>query len=238
VNQGTIEGHINAGCVVFMSAACSEQQKKDVMDCTLYTQLAASKRHSRFDAALEWRHTWLAALNRFGWAVRSHDSRSLPAADAGQGTVWDWLEKQLPSFMPNALFSQGAAFAKGAVEARPDQPAVAMLNRQAIEISSSEDPVSGVSERKIALQVAVCGPTTGLGLVVLSFTTRQPPNGELLAEVFDPKKVLGNIEMAFYSAHVMEIVYAQFREKIAQALDDRRADGVCALQEARDVQPQ
>jgi hypothetical protein len=238
VNQGTIEGHINAGCVVFMSATCSHQQKKDVMDCMLYTQLAATKRHSRFDAALDWRHTWLAALNKFGWAVRSHDSRSLPAAEVGRGTVWDWLDKQLPSFIPRALFSEGAVFATRSVEGYPDQPAVAMLNRQVIETSSSEDQVSGVSERKIALQLAVCGPTTGLGLMVLSFTTRQPSSAELLVEVFNPEEVQGNIEMAFYSVHSMEIVYAQFREKIAQALDDRRADRVCALQEVSDVQPQ
>jgi hypothetical protein len=237
VNQGTIEGYINAGCVVFMSAACSDQQKKDVMDCTLYTQLAASKRHSRFDAALDWRHTWLAALNRFGWAVRSHDSRSLPAADVGRGTVWDWLDKQLPVFIPKALFSEGAVFATRSVKGHPDQPAVAMLDRQVIE-TSSEDPASGVSKRKIALQLAVSGPASGLGLIVLSFTTRQPSSAELLVEVFNPEEVLGNIEMAFYSAHVMDIVYAQFREKINQALNDRRADRVCALQEARDVQPQ
>ena len=236
MNQGTIEGYINAGCVVFMSAACSDQQKKDVMDCTLYTQLAASKRHSRFDAALDWRHTWLAALNRFGWAVRSHDSRSLPAAEVGRGTVLEWLDKQLPTFIPKALFSEGAVFATHSVKEHPDQPAVAMLNRQVIE-TSSEDPASGMSERKIALQLAVCEPATGLGLIVLTFTTRQPLSGELLVEVFNPKEVQGNIEMAFYSAHMMEIVYAQFREKINQALNDRRAGLVCALQEARDVQP-
>lgn len=236
MNQGTIEGHVNAGCVVFMAAACSDQQKKDVMDCMLYTQLAATKRHSRFDAELDWRHTWLAALNRFGWAVRSHDSRSLPAAEVGRGTVWDWLDKQLPSFIPNAIFSEGAAFATRSVEGYPDQPAVAMFSRQAIE-TSSEDPATRVSERRIALQLAVCGPTTGLGLMVLSFTTRQPSSAELLVEVFNPEEVQGNIEMAFYSVHLMEIVYAQFREKIAQALDDRRADRVCALQEASDVQP-
>lgn len=237
MNQGTIEGHINAGCVVFMSAACSDQQKQDVTDSLLYTQLAASKRHSRFDDALSWRHTWLAALNRFGWTISSHDSRSLPAAEVGRGTVWDWLEKQLPSFIPNAVFLEGAAFARRTIETSPDQPAVTMLNRHVIETSTDVE-VSGVSERKIALQVAVCGPTTGLGLVVLSFTTHQPPSMELLAEVFDPPEVRGNIEMAFYSAQVMEIVYAQFRETIAQALDGLRSDRVCALQEARDVQPQ
>ncbi|SEQ81714.1 hypothetical protein SAMN03159444_02527 [Pseudomonas sp. NFACC02] len=237
MNQGTIEGHINAGCVVFMSAACSDQQKKDVMDCTLYTQLAASKRHSRFDAALDWRHTWLAALNRFGWAVRSHDSRSLPAAEVGRGTVWDWVDKQLPAFIPKSLFAEGAALATCSVKEHPDQPAVAMLNRQVIE-TSFEDPASGVSERKIALQLAVFEPTTGLGLMVLSFTTRQPSSAELLVEVFNPEEVRGNIEMAFYSARVMEIVYAQFREKINQALNDRRAGLIYTLQEVRDVQPQ
>lgn len=236
--QGTIEGHVNASCVVMMSSACSDQQKKDVMDCMLYTQLAATKKHPRFAAAPEWKSTWLAAFNRFGWSVGSHDSQSLPASELGQGTVCDWLGKRLPVFIPKDVYSEGIAVVTRSVSGNPDQPAVAMLDNQIVRASSSEEQETGVAERRIDMQFAFCGANSALGLALLSFTTRQSSSAALLTEVFNPDAVQGNVEMAFHSAHMNEMVYAQYREKIAQALDGRRVDLVCAFQEARDVQRQ
>jgi hypothetical protein len=231
VNQGRIEGHVNAGCLLFMSAAFSDRHKRDIMDSTLYTQLAATKKHSRFDAPEHWRQTWLAALNTFGWTLRHHESLSLPATDVTPGTVWDWINSYLPSFIPRELVFESERLTKRSISAHPGQPAVGMWGRQVSESSSPGDRL------KVGLQFAVCGPTSGLCLIALSFKTSQRPSPDFLTDVLNPQALIGNIEITFYSVHLTELIYGQFREKISQALEGRRADLICPLLGGDDVEP-
>ncbi len=231
VNQGRMEGHVNAGCLLFMSAAFSDRQKQDIMDSTLYTQLAATKKHSRFDAPDAWRQTWLAALNRFGWTLRHHESLSVPATEFAPGTVWDWITTYLPSFIPLELVCESERLTSRSISAHPDQPAIKLWGLHVTEPSSSGD------QQKVGLQFAVCGPASGLCLIVLTFRTSQLPSPDFLIGSLSPQALVGNIEMTFYSGHLMELVYGQFREKISQALEGRRPDLVSTLLEGDDVQP-
>jgi len=237
VNQAKIEGQTNAGCLLFMSAACSDQHRRDASDITLYTQLAASKKYSRFNDAQRWKQTWIAALTRFGWALKRHESLTLPAAELGTGTLWDWVRQHLPPFFPKALVQDGEIMAKRSIAAHPRQPAVNRLLRHIIEPSSPSAHPSESYEPGLGLQFAFCGAASELYLIVLSFNSRQTLNPLLLNEMLDPKAVVGNVELTYYAVQLNELIYAPLREKISQALESRRADLICGLREVNDGQP-
>lgn len=231
MNQGRICGYINAGCLLFMPAQCTEQQKKDVSDITLYTQLAANKKYSPFADPERWRFTWLAALSRFGWPQRRHETLSLPARDLAVDTVWGWVGSRLPSFVPAALLVQCQALTNLSVGTFPDQPAVEMLARRVVgPLGAGAQPTEN-THCDVRLKLAIYTPTLGLNLVILCFKTRQRLGGDFLVEVLEPSDVIGNIDMTFYVVFPQELIYAQFREKLSHALVDRRADNLGTLRE-------
>lgn len=231
MNQGKICGYINAGCLVFIPTECTERQKKDVLDITLYTQLAASKKYSPFANPSNWRLTWLAALSRFGWSQRTHEAFSLPASHLAAGTVWVWISSHLPSFMPAAVLAQCQGVASRSVSTFSEQPAVEMLARHVIDpLGSGAQPTAHV-QRDVRLKLALYTPTSGLSLIVLSFKTWQPLGRDFLVDVLEPSEVIGNVDMTFYAVSPIEVVYAQFRQKLSDALEDRRADNLGKLRE-------
>jgi hypothetical protein len=237
LNQGTIEGQCNAGCLLFISAACSDRQKTDASDITLYTQLAASKKHSRMDTPDSWKQTWLAALNRFGWVLKAHETLSLPAAELDSGTLWEWTHRHVPVFFPRQLVREGGILMKRSVAAHPEQPALELLIPHIIEpvpTSLAWDQMASVPEHRIGLQFAYCGPTSGLNLVVLSLKTRQSLKSGFLIEVLDPKAVVGNVEVTYYSVEMLERIYGPLRASIGRALEERRVIMISPLQEVAD----
>ena len=124
MHQGMIEAQVSAGCVLFTHSGCSAQRKSDAADCVLYTQLAATKKHPRFTATSAWNDTWLAAFNRFGWALKTHEALACPSAELGPGSVWAWIKKTLPAFIPADLLFAAESTAWQSLLSYPDQPAI------------------------------------------------------------------------------------------------------------------
>ena len=233
MNQGMMKGHVNAGCLLFMPEHSPDQVQRDLVDALLYTQLAASKKHSRFESHLQWRQTWVAALIRFGGALGHHEVFNLPSNDLPNGMVWQWIEQHLPSFIPARFVEAMEETIWHSILLQPRQQAIEMLTRQAI--STPHTP--STETRTVGLQFAVHHPSAGLCLIVLSFETRQTVGTDLLTTVLKREKIAGNVELAFYSIDLIEQLYARFREQIGQALEHRRAALICPLWEGEDVRP-
>lgn len=230
MNQGTIRGQVNAGCLLFIPDSFTDLQKKDMADAILYTQLAASKKHSRFDDSELWRQTWIAAISRFGGLLVNHESFSLLRGDLPTDTFWGWIGKFCPPAMAPELFEHMQEVARRSLLQHPRQPALALLKHQAL--SASGEP-SGT--RHVGLQLAGHDPLLGLCLVVLSFKTTQAIDDDLLAVTLEPEKLLGNVELTFYTVQMNEMLYGLYRERIDQALAERRAQSVSLLRETAHV---
>jgi hypothetical protein len=234
MDSGKKEILVNAGCLLFMPDGCTDRLRQDVQDLTLYTQLAATKRHSRFTASDRWRETWLAAMVRFGWVLKSHESRSLPAAELGAGSVWQWIRSQLPRSMPADVIRQTGEAARRSVLTLPDQPGIELYARNVLEPSSGLGGYVSVQGQKVLLQLGFFATTTGLSVITVEFTLRQQAGSNVLFEALAPGDIVGNVELTFHSMHLMDLVYAQFRETLAAALNDRRAALMCPLLEVGD----
>lgn len=222
---------VNAGCLLFFEGITNARDKSDVLDCTLYVQLAASKKHHKFNAFDDWRDTWLAASLRFGWHLSDSESINQSAMSwPSDATVWDWIKHALPQFINASDVSQGEVIARQRYHQNPDQPAVSLLSEQVLQRSETE---SGLTT--VALQLGFVGPMSTLSLVQLNFTSRQPLKADFLFQPMVPNDVVGNVGLTFYSMQLVDRAYAQFRGHFNAALTQRRPALVCPLKGIDDV---
>ena len=236
MHQGTIEAQVGAGCVLFMHSACSAQRKSDAADCILYTQLAATKKHPRFTATPAWNDTWLAAFTRFGWALKTHEALACPAAQLGAGSVWAWLKKTRPAFLPADLLFAAESSAWQSLLSYPDQPAIELLASEALEPVALGIPREVQDGQKVVLQLGFLDANGELSMALITFTHGPLLKPDFLFEPLQPVNIVSNVELRFYSLRLMDLVYSPLRSKISQALEDRRSELVCALKEAGNVQ--
>jgi hypothetical protein len=233
--QGMIEAQVSAGCLLFMHTACSAQRKSDAADCILYTQLAATKKHPRFTATSAWNDTWLAGFTRFGWALKTHEAFACSAAQLGPGSIWAWLKKTQPAFIPTDLLFAAESNAWQSLLSYPDQPAIELLATEAVEPVAIGMPRHTHNGQKMVLQLGFLDANGELSMALISFTHGPWLKQDFLFEPLLATDIVGNVELRFYSLRLMDLVYAPLRSKISQALEDRRSMLVCALKEAGDV---
>ncbi len=235
MHQGMIEAQVSAGCVLFTHSGCSAQRKSDAADCVLYMQMAATKKHPRFTATSAWNDTWLAAFNRFGWALKTHEALACPSAELGPGSVWAWIKKTLPAFIPADLLFAAESTAWQSLLSYPDQPAIERLASEALEPVTVGIPREAQDGQKVVLQLAFLDANGELSMVLITFTHSSLLKHDFLFEPLQPANIISNVELRFYSLRLMDLVYSPLRSKISQALEDRRSGLVCALKEAGDV---
>ncbi|MEX6662599.1 hypothetical protein [Pseudomonas sp. W2-17] len=229
MHQGMIEARISAGCLLFMHRDCTDTHKSDIADCVLYTQLAATKKHERFAATPAWNETWLAAFTRFGGMLKAHEAVSCPALELGPGSVWAWMKSRLPLFIPGAMVFESESAAWRALSSHPAQPAFDLLAAQVLEPKATAIPGEIRNEQKVVMQIAFLDENSTLSVVLVTFTHRLPLTNDFLFEPLQPGDIIGNVELRFYSLRLMDLVYSPFRQKISQALEDRRPTLVSAL---------
>lgn len=229
MNQAIFNGQVSAGCLLFTPHICAGHTKKDIEDLILYTQLAATKKHSRFSDADGWKKRWIEALVQFGAAMSSHVSLSLPAASLERATPWEWLIQGLPAFMASKAMADCEGIARRSFGTVPHQPAVEMLSLHVLETRTDEQELVLQGAQRVGVQFCVAGPTSSLELAILTFTHRTSLPANFLFSQLAPADVVGNVEMSFYSMRLMELVYVPFREKIDALLTNRRAQAVSPL---------
>ena len=235
MRQGMIEAQVSAGCVLFVHSACSAQRKSDAADCILYTQLAATKKHPRFTTTSAWNSTWLAAFTRFGWALKTHEGFACSAAHLGPGSVWAWLKKMQPAFMPTDLLFAAESTAWQSLLSYPDQPAIELLAREALAPVGLGIPREARDGQKVVLQLGFLDANGELSMALITFTHGPLLKHDFLFEPLPADNIVGNVELRFYSLRLMDVVYSPLRAKVSQALEDRRSGMVSALKEASDV---
>ena len=206
---------VNAGCLLLFNTQAHHQ---DVLDSTLYVQLAASKKHSKFTDYDSWRQTWLDAALRFGWMSRASERFGQPVPDDQPSTLWGWAKALRPDFVDQALLERSEALL---TRCPVSQPAFDVLAGQ----------VLGPGATALAMQVGLVDSNGSLTLLQLRFDSRQAMSREQLFGPWSKELVKGNIAMSFHRLSLSEALYAPLREAFAKALCDRRPGLVCPVLE-------
>ncbi|QQN28175.1 hypothetical protein [Pseudomonas syringae group genomosp. 3] len=225
-------GVVNAGCLLVFPERTQTALRSDVMDSMLYVQLAASKKHPKFASLDKWNETWLAAAMSFGWMLKASEHVSEPLkADAAE-TIWSSVRRALAVSVTPAELDRAERSLRQTCAKPSGNPAIRLLVGQVLE--QGADHV-GRAQTVVAVQTGFIDEQHNLTLVQLHFVTRQPLSDGFLFDVLEPASTVGNIGLTFYSLHLMDLVYLQFRDKISSALATRRAGLIETLLEVADA---
>jgi hypothetical protein len=230
---------VNAGCMLFFTPDVSGKLEKDVLDSTLFAQLTASKKYSRFGATKQWQERQLAAMTQFGWVMNTVERFNQPAPCKGDATIWAWLNEVLPRFMPAEAMAQGQASVCARYEAGPAQRGFELFAQQVSAPAQSLITETASLPAKpdlhtltpVVMQFGFVDATAALYLVTLSFTRRDPLTPGFLFEPMSDTDVRGNIETSFHALRLQDVVYAQYRDTLDAKLCDPRGSLVASLVE-------
>ncbi|WP_397450114.1 hypothetical protein [Pseudomonas sp. NA-150] len=234
MDKGMSELIVNGGCLLFFLDAQSLHSKNDVVNSTLYAQLAASKKHSKFSAYDDWRERYLAASLRFGWMLKASESISQRMTGQASRTLWDWIRDKLPAFVSATEIKLGEEAARQRYHDFPNQPAIGLLAQQVLQ-STIAPVLNQPQAMTVALQLGLVGPGATLTLVQIKFVSHQRLTPGFLFEPLIPASIVGNVELSFYSMQLMDLAYSPFRETFETALEGLRSNLVCPLQEVDDI---
>jgi hypothetical protein len=222
---------VNAGCMLFFAKDITHDLKKDVLACTLYTQLAATKQYSRFNETKAWEERHLLAMNRFGWMMSASETFSHSAQSGMPASLWTWIEHTLPSFMPTNAIAEAQACARQIYVANPGQRGFALFTCQVAAACGSSTEGSAVApdmaqrpeaKTKVVMQLGFVDSTAQLSLVTLCFSRRGPFTSGFLFEPINGDDIVGNLELTFRALRLQGVVYSQFRNPIDEKLQGRR----------------
>lgn len=208
MNPSSSDLVVNAGCLLFFH---DRPQNRDVVDSTLYAQLAASSEHSRFTTYPLWKKTWLKAALELGWEFQSGVSFSEPAPPTDAVSFWGLAKALRPKFVSEDF--------------------VALCEAKSLQLSSNStalklfaDQVMDADASKVSMQLGVVDNQYNLSLLQLHFVCANPLCRSTLFGPWERQTIKGNIEFSFQRLRLSKVAYTPWRDQVVEALKDQRAE--------------
>lgn len=241
MHNGKQDVYVNAGSVIFFDDTISHSFKEDVLDSSLYIQLAASKKHSRFAEFDTWRQTYLTAMATFGWMVSDREFHNDPIEQNEPLELWSRIEHELGGRVPVSLVAHAKRVLMRSPERFLDNPAKALLGEYTLQSEawqaevngnlSSDIPAPATPLFTVTMQLSFVHATRSMTSLFVSFKTVELVGEYPWRQVFDPDRIVGNLEVASFSAELMDLRYAHFRKPFIAALGARRSSLILELEE-------
>ncbi|MEB0041673.1 MULTISPECIES: hypothetical protein [unclassified Pseudomonas] len=219
--------YINAGSMMFFDDPVKDADKRDILDASLYTQLAASKKHPKFAEFDAWYTTYLKAMATFGWIVSERGYCSEPIQGPGPFDLWLLIEAELEGRVPVSLIQTAERIAVHSPEHVFNPAAQSLLGEHALR---SDRPEGGDLLSSVVLQLSFVHGAPSMTSIFIAFKTRAKVAEHALLKPFDRNQIVGNVELASFSAQLSDLRYSQFRDTFISALGARRSSLILALE--------
>jgi hypothetical protein len=217
--------YVNANSLLFFSGQSSPAFQADVLTCSLYSQLAASKKYSAFDQVVDWRRQYFDVLTGFRCLISRRENHTL-TLNAGE-TLWSCFIRELGARVSPSL-RETAENTFIQLATATENPALKLLQAQSVRALSDE-----LETYDVSLQIGFCegAPTVTLGF--LSFKTTSPVAGLPLAALLTEGHISGALELAIISFDVDEHDFGYFRQALIERLGPRRDQLIVRIPEAQ-----
>ncbi|MDB6142826.1 MAG: Uncharacterized protein JWP80_1870 [Pseudomonas sp.] len=215
--------YANAGHIVFFADGVGDSFKDDVLSSSLYLQLAASSKYSRFDDFDKWCSLYVSAMPRFGWVLTGQNSYRHRLEGETSLTVWNQISNRLGGKVSAGLFDKVGRFLVDQEAAEEVNAAILLFREHAVSVrSTAQDAEASVEEASLSLIFSFVSCEHLVTSVFLAFKTTEPVKENLFSQVFVSEKMVGNLQAEVVFAEISEHHYRRVRERLNAELGARK----------------
>ncbi|WP_287809868.1 hypothetical protein [Pseudomonas sp.] len=218
------ETWLDAGQLLCIDAGLSDEDRQDVLLCSLYFQLAASKKIDKLEHAARWFEVYQGCLQNLGWqTVRS--GQFAKAFPPGLAFTWqDILRGVVREGLPFDLKGVAQVFEPGQ---GLDDPARSRMAAHSIGVQGK-----GTKARhQVALLLASGHSGARMNLLLVHFQTRQVLTGDITQARFDSTALQGEVTAAWLSVRPDPFIFPEFREDMFDRLKGRADHHLLRIQD-------
>lgn len=230
--------YVNAGHIMYVANGVHDSFKDDVLSSSLYLQLAATHKHSRFDDFNAWRSVYVDAMPRFGWVPTGQWLNRQAAEGETSFTVWNQISNRFDGRLAAGFADEvGRVFVnqEAGKEANKDVGAGLLLFRDhavSVQTKSTAEQAS-VEETSLSLIFSLVSSEHLVTSVFLGFKTTEPLEKNGLSQRFQTEKLIGDLTVEMVCAEISEHHYRRVRERLNAELGARKQELIMRLDGGR-----
>ena len=223
MDDGMFSTYVSAGHVLFFASGVSEQRKEDVINSSLYMQLAASDKYQKYDNVQEWSGKCKKLMTLFGWLGLREDSQQYSDESQTSFQLDQRLLELLGSTLPATMVARFQRFLADLRNPSSSHAGLSLLQEYAVDSRPDRDQAS------LALQISFVGPGSMITTVFLSSKMLQPISLPAVAAHFAAERTIGNLDVTVVSMEFVERQYRRVRGRIVAEVGSAKDDLLIAL---------
>lgn len=226
MSQEAVETYLNDGVLMIFVAPVDQSLKSDVLDCSLYTQLAAARQFNKFTHHRDWQTTLVKALAAFGWLrldlaeKREAKGESVDVAQALRELLPDALDEWRGERLDNLLASVLDVADGNIVEALKERCIEVAANDTVVLTATGDEPEAVTS---VVLQIGFVLPSRAMVLLCVAFDTLEGIDANPFAQRLEPSRLIGEFRSFAFVGVLDDLRYSLFRQRVDTALAEKRA---------------
>ncbi|ATE80632.1 MULTISPECIES: hypothetical protein [Pseudomonas] len=210
---------IDVGSILLLSHELSQGARDDVLDSTLYMQLAATATRPSLGEYEQWWELYRSQFNQFGWTrLQDFGGSFEPDSELPCLTISKMLASKVSRYLSNTYIE---AIDRALIELSrlPPHSAARALLRQ---YSVAEDQASSLT--RVRLQVGIALEGTRLIYLTGSITTRETLPNSIIEHIFRTNDIVGDVEFNGCISVLDPMAFEPWRKRIAIAVAATRED--------------
>ncbi|WP_133750850.1 hypothetical protein [Pseudomonas sp. LP_7_YM] len=217
-------------------APVDQSLQRDVLDCSLYTQLAANRQFNKFTHYRDWQATLIKALAAFGWLrldfaeKREAKSESVVVARVLHELLPDALDQWRGERLDNVLASIFDVADDNVLKALHERCVEVAASNTSARTATAEEPEVVTS---VVLQIGFVLPSREMILLCMAFDTLERVGANPFAQRLEPGRLVGEFRSFAFVGVLDDLRYSLFRQRVDTALAEKRAQLSLPVRAAR-----
>ncbi|TVT82564.1 hypothetical protein [Pseudomonas sp. H3(2019)] len=225
-----------AGNVLLFSGVMSAFERQNVLDSSLYTQVATSRKFPAMSDFDQWQGAWRVGVRLSGWMVSEDNDETFPSFEQERFSVKELIEAGLAKHQG----SQSERDITASLDAVSWSPLAMDLLRvhtvghgavtQGTEEFHDADNHSPTDQTTwVRVQAGVVSPGALLTQVTVCFETRETVDADFLRQAFSVHEVVGRVRVNCCVALLEEADHEPLREFFITRLGGLREEKILKL---------
>lgn len=223
MDDGVSSTYVSTGHVVFFAASVGRQRREDVINSSMYMQLATSDNYLKYDNCEAWIGQCKKLMTLFGWLSLREDSQHY----AYDSQVSVHLDHVLPALLGTTvsapLLKKFQTFLANLPDPSGSPAGLTTLHQDAMDSRPDRDQTS------LSLHISFVDSESMITTVFLSSQMPMPTGLPAMAQHLAAERMHGNLDITVVSMEFIERQYRRVRGRITAEVAAAKKDLVFAL---------